>query len=113
MKIAANDSAMAVLGRFNLGVFKQDASTPVFEFGTRGQGEEQFDYPTGVHIDEQGFVYVADTQNRRVRKYTPSGRMEWEVGKVPDRSSSRTLRCRRASSSSRPASPRTPTAGSS
>ena len=85
VKIAANDSAMAVLGRFNLGVFKQDASTPVFEFGTRGQGAEQFDYPTGVHIDEQGFVYVADTQNRRVRKYTPSGRMEWEVGKVPDR----------------------------
>ena len=57
----------------------------MFSFGSRGQGVNQFDLPTGVHIDDAGFVYVADTQNRRVRKYTPSGRLIWDAGTVPDR----------------------------
>lgn len=84
-KIAASDSHVAVLGKANLGVFNQGTGAPVFSFGTRGQGVNQFDLPAGVHIDEAGFVYVADTQNRRVRKFTPSGRLIWDVGTLPDR----------------------------
>ena len=84
-RVSANDTRVAVLGQSKVGVFTQSTSRPVFDFGTRGQGAEQFDLPSGVHIDEQGFVYVADTQNQRVRKLTPSGRVVWDAGTVPDR----------------------------
>ncbi len=32
-----------------------------------------FNKPTGLTVDASGFVYVADTQNRTVRKITPAG----------------------------------------
>jgi DNA-binding beta-propeller fold protein YncE len=84
-RASANDSRVAVLGRDKVGVLEQSTGNPVFAFGTRGQGTNQFDLPAGVHIDSQGFVYVADTQNQRVRKYTPSGRLMWDAGTLPDR----------------------------
>jgi sugar lactone lactonase YvrE len=81
-KIAVNGTNVAVLGKGNLGVFNRSTGAPVFAFGTRGRGTNQFDLPVGVHIDEKGFVYVADTQNQRVRKYTPAGRLVWDAGTV-------------------------------
>ena len=38
-------------------------------FGTTAQ----FNYPQGVAMDSAGNVYVADTQNQRIRKVTPEG----------------------------------------
>lgn len=84
-KAAVNDSFVAVTGKGSIGVFNQSTGAPVFDFGTRGQGVNQFDLPAGIHIDDQNYVYVADTQNQRVRKYTPSGRLIWDAGTVPDR----------------------------
>jgi sugar lactone lactonase YvrE len=85
VKVAANDSRVAVVGEGHLGVFTQDTGQPVFAGGTRGQGAQQFDLPLGVHIDASGNVYVADTQNQRVRKYDASGKLLWDAGTVPDR----------------------------
>jgi cbb3-type cytochrome oxidase subunit 3 len=85
VKAAASDSLVAIVGKDKLGVFKQSTGAPVFDFGTRGQGKDQFDLPIGVHVDGAGNVYVADTQNQRVRKYSPSGRLLWDAGTVPDR----------------------------
>lgn len=85
VKISANDTRVAVVGKGSLGVFEQSSGSPVFSFGTRGQGTEQFDLPVGVHIDDDGYVYVADTQNQRVRKYSPQGKLLWDAGTVPDR----------------------------
>ncbi len=99
VKLAANDSRVAVIGKGNIGVFAQDTGAPVFGFGTRGQGAEQFDLPVGVHIDEAGNVYVADTQNQRVRKYGPSGRLLWDAGTVPDRKNPKTHDARNAEAS--------------
>lgn len=89
VKVAANDSRVAVVGPGNLGVFAQDTGKPVFALGSRGQGKDQFDLPVGVHIDDEGSVYVADTQNQRVRKYDPSGKLLWDAGTVPDREAAR------------------------
>jgi hypothetical protein len=84
-KVAFNDTRVAVLNKGGVGVFDQATGDPVFNFGTRGQGANQFDLPVGIHIDDQNYVYVADTQNQRVRKYTPTGRLVWDAGTVPER----------------------------
>ena len=49
-------------------------------FGTEGDGEGQFRNPTGMATDPLGrFVYVVDTGNHRVQKFTLDGKFleEW------------------------------------
>jgi DNA-binding beta-propeller fold protein YncE len=54
--------------------------------GRRGQDPGQFNYPTYVALDPDGFVYVADTLNFRIQKFDPEGnfvRTFGEQGDVP------------------------------
>ena len=57
--------------------------------GGRGLGSalKQLNYPNGVFVDDEGTVYVADTNNRRVIKWTP-GSTSGEVVVNGDASSS-------------------------
>ncbi|MES4792607.1 MAG: hypothetical protein C4321_06110 [Chloroflexota bacterium] len=41
------------------------------EFGGPGREEGRFDEPWGVNVDRDGFIYVADTRNDRVQKFSP------------------------------------------
>ena len=43
------------------------------KFGTAGSGDGQFNNPQGVAVDGSGNVYVADTYNNRVQKFSSSG----------------------------------------
>jgi DNA-binding beta-propeller fold protein YncE len=43
------------------------------EFGSPGGGNGQFNVPDGVALDALGNVYVADSFNNRVQKFTPYG----------------------------------------
>lgn len=45
--------------------------------GTWGSGPEEFDMPRGVVQDDEGNLYVADTQNRRVKAYSADGELAW------------------------------------
>ena len=45
-----------------------------YTIGSGGSGQGQFDRPRDVAFDSKGFVYVADTSNHRIQKFTlPSG----------------------------------------
>ena len=42
----------------------------VYELGTDGDGEGQFDDPTGVAVASDGSVYVVDKDNDRIQKFS-------------------------------------------
>ena len=41
------------------------------KWGSWGSGDGQFKYPYGVAVDSSGNVYVADTGNNRIQKFSP------------------------------------------
>jgi sugar lactone lactonase YvrE len=43
------------------------------KWGSRGTGNGQFNYPNGIDVDSAGNVYVADTLNHRIQKFTNAG----------------------------------------
>jgi DNA-binding beta-propeller fold protein YncE len=50
------------------------AKPPVTAFqGGRGDGKGQFNSPRAIAIDGTGNIYVADTDNGRIEKFSPSG----------------------------------------
>lgn len=53
-----------------------------FEFGQRGGGEGQFNYPTHIAVDEQGRVLVADSLNFRIQIFSAEGRFVTKFGRV-------------------------------
>jgi len=55
---------------------------PVFltRWGTIGSGDGQFSNPRGVAVDASGVVYVADSANQRIQKFSSSGAFQAEWG---------------------------------
>ena len=45
----------------------------LIQWGTSGSGDGQFNNPTAVAVDADGYVYVTDSGNYRVQKFTASG----------------------------------------
>ena len=43
------------------------------QFGSEGKGKGQFSYPMGVALDSDGCIYVSDTDNQRIQKFTFDG----------------------------------------
>ena len=43
------------------------------QFGSEGKEKGQFSYPWGVALDSDGCIYVSDTGNKRIQKFTFDG----------------------------------------
>ena len=54
----------------------------LFKWGSVGNGDGQFSAPDGIAIDSSGNVYVADTGNHRIQKFTSSGQFITKWGSL-------------------------------
>jgi len=45
----------------------------LMKFGSSGSGEGQFNRPSGVAVDSDGIIYVADWLNDRLQVFDPDG----------------------------------------
>ncbi len=45
----------------------------ILQWGSNGAGEGQFSGPHGIEVDADGNVYVVDTGNNRIQKFTSDG----------------------------------------
>ncbi len=70
-------------GAHRVNVFKRD-STLAFDFGGRGDGAGEFNYPTLIWLDPAGRLYVADSLNFRIQTFDSRGRYLSKFGQVGD-----------------------------
>lgn len=54
----------------------------VTQWGSRGTGDGQFEYPGGVEVGLDGHVYVRDSVNARIQKFTADGEYVTQWGGV-------------------------------
>jgi len=57
-----------------------------FQFGTRGAGPGEFNFPTHVGVDGQGHLLITDSMNARIQVFTPDGKFISEIGSSGDTS---------------------------
>jgi len=55
------------------------AVTNMFK-GGKGTGKGEFDFPHGIAVDRSGNILVADTNNGRIQKFSPSGAFVTSLG---------------------------------
>lgn len=74
--IAVNDKYIVVGAK--AGFVIMDKNAKILKLvGTLGRGEGQFDTVNGIALDKENNIYVVDTYNNRISKYTPEGKLVW------------------------------------
>jgi DNA-binding beta-propeller fold protein YncE len=74
-RVETFDSSGAFINTFgaDVGGAGVDICTTACGPGTQGSGNGQFSSPTGITVDSSGNVYVVDSANNRVEKFSSSG----------------------------------------
>jgi sugar lactone lactonase YvrE len=72
------DSQRHCVVRFTL------AGDYVSEFGTRGAGDGQFNFPTHLSSDAKGRLFVTDSMNHRIQVFDATGRFVTSIGSAGD-----------------------------
>ncbi len=76
IEVAVKGDRMAVAAGSGVAVMKTDG-TLVAQWGERGNRANGFDLPHGIAWGADGNVYVSDTNNKRIKVYSPAGRLQW------------------------------------
>jgi tripartite motif-containing protein 71 len=72
-------AALAAIGGTSTSTAGATAAAPVYSGTIGGPGHAEI-YPSGLDVDAAGDVFVADTGNDRVERYTPGGALVWSTG---------------------------------
>jgi DNA-binding beta-propeller fold protein YncE len=83
-----NDGSFAVSDANNHRLLKYDTNGNLLwtvGSGTRGEGENGFNVPSGLALDSAGNVYVVDVLNSQVKKYSSDGKFLSAFGEAGDR----------------------------
>ena len=54
------------------------------EFGHRGEGPGEFNFPTHLAVDSAGNLYVTDSMNGRVQVFDGAGKFQRQIGSLGD-----------------------------
>ena len=78
VSVAVSDDRIAVGSVYGFAILEKSGK-PIKVFGTRGKGEDQFDYVHGIAFGPGGNVYVADSYNNRLSAYDRTGKRLWII----------------------------------
>ncbi len=53
------------------------------KLGKKGKGKKEFDFPNGITVDKDGTMYVADSNNIRIKAIDENYESLWIVGELP------------------------------
>ena len=56
----------------------------ISEFGKRGAGPGEFNFPTHITADSEGNVFVTDSMNARVQRFGSAGQFKSQIGSAGD-----------------------------
>ncbi|MGL4368138.1 MAG: VWA domain-containing protein [Spirochaetota bacterium] len=73
--------AVSVFSRDSVEIVNRDFS-PVMEIGGSGEADGKFHGPEGLCFDKKGCLYVVDSGNSRVQKFSPDGKFILSFGKA-------------------------------
>ncbi len=75
-EVAVRNGRIVVGSVPGLSVF-DDTGKLLAVIGKRGQGPDDFETAHGIAIADDGTIYVADTNNARIKAYRQDGRLKW------------------------------------
>lgn len=78
VSVAVSEDRIAVGSVYGFAILEKTGQ-PIKVFGSRGKGDDQFDYVHGIAFDGDGNVYVTDSYNNRLSAYDRHGNRLWLV----------------------------------
>lgn len=77
--VSVLDGRIYATDTFQVFVFSENGRV-LRQFGRPGADDEGLDHPNGVAADAAGRIYVSDSNNNRVKAYSPDGDVLWTLG---------------------------------
>jgi hypothetical protein len=78
VSVAVSEDRIAVGSLAGFAILDKSGK-PLEVIGTRGKGDDQFDYVHGIAFDAGGNVYVTDSYNNRLSAYDRNGKRLWII----------------------------------